>query len=382
MDRLHTVLNRGRSTWDRALVPAEEFRGRLQAVREIMREERLDLLLVYGDSASFGHLAYLTHFIPKNRGALAAIPLAGEPALVVQEPSRNNPFSKTLTWVEEVHSVGELASGVETALRARGLAPKRLGLAGVEEQLPIREWEKISAVLGSAELRNVTASLARLRWQKSAAEERALRRAAALLSASLEALRGAIRAGAREYEVTAVADREARRRGAEDCALLVARSSTPEIGLRPAGGARLESGEVLLVSAAASYQRYWVELGRGFPIGAVPEAAREACARAERIHRRLRETLRAGLTCAEAVNWLDEIPSPSLRSLVEYGLGNGIGLDLFEEPFVAAGDQTRLAAGMFLTLRACFTGADCGAALVAAPYKITPAGLEPLVEYP
>lgn len=381
MDRLHTVLNRGRSTWDRALLPVAEFRERLEAARETMREEKLDLLLVYGDSARFGHLAYLTHFIPKNRGALAVIPLAGEPALAVQEPSRNHPFSKSLTWVEEVHSVGRLAAGLEAALRGRRLEPRRVGLAGVEEQLPIREWEEIARLLEGSELRNVSAPLARLRRRKSAAEERALRSAAALVAASLDSLCGALRPGAKEYELMAVADREARRRGAEDFALLLARSSAPEFGLRPAGGAAVESGEALLVFAAASYQRYWAEIGRSLSLGEAPEAARRACERAQEIHRRLREALRAGSSCAEAAAWLEELSPPSLRrSLREYGLGNGIGLELFEEPFLSPDDRTEIAPGTFLTLRACFTGAECGAGLAAAPYKVTPAGLEPLLE--
>ncbi|TAJ98716.1 MAG: hypothetical protein EPO39_17585, partial [Candidatus Manganitrophaceae bacterium] len=109
METLHTVLNRGCSIWDRERLPEDEFRNRLGQVRRGMKERDVDLLLVYGDSWRFGHLAFVSHFIPKNRGALVVIPLEGEPALVVQEPSRNNPFSKTLTWIDEVRSAMQLA---------------------------------------------------------------------------------------------------------------------------------------------------------------------------------------------------------------------------------------------------------------------------------
>ena len=126
MDTLHTVLNRGRSVWDRARLPQDEFRRRLGAVRAGMKEREVDLLLVYGDSWKYGNLAYVSHFIPKNRGALAIIPIEGEPALVIQEPGRNNPFSSTLTWIQEVHSVGKFAQGVGEAIKVRSLKPKRL----------------------------------------------------------------------------------------------------------------------------------------------------------------------------------------------------------------------------------------------------------------
>ena len=105
MDTLHTVLNRGCSVWDQSRIPLNEFQQRLAQVREGMRGRGVDLLLVYGDSWRFGHLAFVSHFMPKNRGALAVIPLEGEPALIVQEPDRNNPFSRSLTWMNEVHSV-------------------------------------------------------------------------------------------------------------------------------------------------------------------------------------------------------------------------------------------------------------------------------------
>ena len=151
MDMLHTVLNRGCSTWDRKRMPEAEFRHRLSRVREGMKGQGVDLLLVYGDSWRFGHLAFVTHFIPKNRGALAVVPLEGEPALVVQEPSRNNPFSKTLTWIDEVHSVGKFSQGLGEALKNRNLKPKKVGLVAVEAQLNIREWDGLAKLFAGAE---------------------------------------------------------------------------------------------------------------------------------------------------------------------------------------------------------------------------------------
>ena len=65
MDTLHTVLNRGCSLWDRKKIPQTEFRQRLDRVRQAMRERAVDLLLVYGDSRRYGHLAFVSHFIPK-----------------------------------------------------------------------------------------------------------------------------------------------------------------------------------------------------------------------------------------------------------------------------------------------------------------------------
>src|SRR3990170_4054943 len=189
METLHTVLNRGCSIWDRERVSEDEFRGRLDHVRRGMKERDVDLLLVYGDSRRFGQLAFVSHFMPKNRGALAVIPRQGEPALVVQEPSRNNPFSKTLTWIDEVRSVGQFAQGLGDALKARQLKAGRVGLVSVEEQLNIREWNGLVKLLEGAELSDLSDLLISLRLVKSAAERALVKKSASILESALEIFR-------------------------------------------------------------------------------------------------------------------------------------------------------------------------------------------------
>jgi len=62
-----------------------------------------------------------------------------------------------------------------------------------------------------------------------------------------------------------------------------------------------------------------------------------------------------------------------------YGLGNGVGLDLTEEPYLGTEGTTEIKPGMVLTLRACFSGDDCGSALISRPCLVTDSGVESLV---
>ncbi|MBI2351424.1 MAG: aminopeptidase P family protein [Deltaproteobacteria bacterium] len=327
METLHTVLNRGCSIWDRERVSEDEFRSRLGHVRRGMEERDVDLLLVYGDSRRFGQLAFVSHFMPKNRGALAVIPRQGEPALVVQEPSRNNPFSKTLTWINEVRSVGQFAQGLGDALKARELKPERVGLVSVQEQLNIREWNGLAKLLDSAELCDLSDFLASLRLVKSPAEQNLLKETNRILEQALARFEKEARVGQKEYEVMALVEREARRQGVEDFRFLIARSSEPEVGLRPAAPFPIRKGEALLVAVAASYQRYWAELGRTFCLG-----------------------------------------SP----------GNGVGLELDEAPFLGREGSGKIQPGMVLTLRVCLAGKECGSALISQPFLVQHNGLQPL----
>jgi Xaa-Pro aminopeptidase len=379
VDTLHTVLNRGRSVWDRARLPEDEFRRRLGAVRAGMKERGVDLLLVYGDSWKYGNLAYVSHFIPKNRGALAVIPMEGEPALVIQEPSRNNPFSTTLTWIQEVHSVGKFAQGVSEALKARGSKPKRLGAVSVEQQLNIREWRELGKLFEGVERLDLGDQFNSLRRVKSEVELTLLRQTIRILEEALAAFRKSGNPGQKEYEIAALIERAARRQGVEDFRLLLARSGQPEIGLRPAGDSPLKKGEAILVLAAASYQRYWAEIGQTFCLGRPPDDVVRSYDVAARAFRHLVEGVKPGVSSTAATACLNEVSSAAARnSLQAYGLGNGSGLDLCEEPVLGKGGNGAITPGMMLTLRTCFTGKECGSAFISRPYLVSQSGLEAL----
>ncbi|MDO8700306.1 MAG: M24 family metallopeptidase [Deltaproteobacteria bacterium] len=376
MDTLHTVLNRGRSVWDRARLPEDEFRRRLGAVRAGMKERGVDLLLVYGDSWKYGNLAYVSHFIPKNRGALAVIPMEGEPALVIQEPSRNNPFSSTLTWIQEVHSVGKFAQGVGEAIKARSLKPKRLGVVSVEQQLNIREWRELGKLFEGVERRDLGDHFNTLRRIKSDVELTLLRQTIRILEEALAVFQKNGSPGQKEYEIAAEIERAARRQGVEDFRLLLARSGQPEIGLRPAGDSSLKKGEAILVLVAASYQRYWAELGQTFCLGRPPDDVVKSYDVAVRVFRRLVEGIKTGVSAAACLN---EVSSPAAReSLQAYGLANGLGLDLCEEPVLGKEGNAAISPGMVLTLRTCLTGKECGSAFISRPYLMAQSGLEAL----
>lgn len=378
MDTLHTVLNRGCSIWDQTRMPEEELRRRLKQVHAGMKERDCDLLLVYGDSWKFGHLAFVSHFIPKNRGAMAVIPLEGEPALVIQEPSRNNPFSRTLTWIQETRSVGKFVQGVGDAIKARGLKPKKVGLVAVEEQLNIREWQDLDKLFEGVQRINFNEHLSSLRLVKSSVELSILKEAVRILEEALSEFEKAATPGRKEYQVMAELERVARRQGVEDFRLLLARSGAPTVGLRPAAGATLEKGEAILILVAASFQRYWAELGQTFCLGKPSDTVIRSYDVAHRTFQQLSASVAAGTAARAVGEGLTAIPSAARQSLQAYGLGNGLGLDLCEEPYLGKEGGLSIQTGMTLTLRTCFTGEETGSALISRPFLITASGLEPL----
>ncbi|MFQ5682675.1 MAG: M24 family metallopeptidase [Candidatus Binatia bacterium] len=382
MDTLHTVLNRGCSIWDRSLVPEGEFQKRLERIRKGMLERSLELMLVYGDSWKFGNLAYVSHFMPKNRGALAIIPYTGEPALVIQEPSRNNPFSRTLTWISDVVSVGGFMQGLSQVLKARGLQPKRVGLVTVKEQLGAKQWSGLMQGLEGVEMVQCGELLAFLRLTKIPREVALVKKATEILTRAFSILTNELRPQRKEYEVMALAERAARSHGAEDFRFFMARSSQPEIGLRPAGPLEVSQGEAISVSMAMSYQRYWAEIGQTFFLGKPDKNTIDSHGLAQKLFLRLTDGIKPGVKSADVRSWLDEaLPFPAAKeSALAYGVGNGVGLELVENPLLTESDENAIREGMLLTLRVCLQGKAGGTALIAHPYQVTSGGLKPLVE--
>jgi Xaa-Pro aminopeptidase len=364
-------------------LPEAEFRTRLERVRAGMNQQGVDLLLVYGDSWKYGQLAYVSHFIPKNRGALAVIPAAGEPALVIQEPSRNNPFSSTLSWIEEVHSVGKFAQGLSAALKSRMSKPKRVGIVAVEEQLNIREWRELSELFQDIGPYGMGDYLDALRAVKSPVEIALVTESSRILECAMSRFEQTAGPGRNEYEVMAEMEREARRRGVEDFRLLLARSSIPGIGLRPPAHSTFAQNEAVLILVAASYQRYWCELGETFYFGRPADGTIRAYDTASEVFGRLLGAIKAGAPMPPAHACLSGVSSPEAReSFQAYGLGNGIGLDPDEKPYVGQTPAGSLNPEAALTLRACMTTANGGNALISRPYLVTADGLRPLSQRP
>src|SRR5581483_7372807 len=102
MQTLHTVLKRGGLVWVQDDVPPALFPPRLALVQEAIAAHGHDAWLVYGDAYRYGDLAYLSHFLPRVRGALLLVPRSGAPTLLVACGSRDIPAAKTLTWIDDV----------------------------------------------------------------------------------------------------------------------------------------------------------------------------------------------------------------------------------------------------------------------------------------
>jgi Xaa-Pro dipeptidase len=335
----HSVLKRGCATWDSAQVPQAEFQTRLDNVREQMARRNLDALVIYGDNYSFADLCYLTNYFPKVRGGIAIVPRDGAISLLLNIGSRDVPFAKTLTWVEDVRASNQLGSDGAKLLKEKGFEKASIGLCDSGQGFPLPQLEEMKNFLPEVTWQDCRAMIQPLRLIKNTQELAAMRAAGGVLKEVCNRARDLIKPGRKEYEIIADIDRFARDRGAEDIRILAGEKRLNPPSFKQAANL----GSHWAVYLAVQYERYWVEAGRTFVL-ADDAKLRGAYGRAQEIATAMVEQA----TPRSAITAIDEAARRELGEFYAtasvYGLANGIGLNQWEAPFLNEDDARQVGA--------------------------------------
>ena len=355
----HSVLKRGCSTWDPKQMPQALFQTRLDAVREQMKKRDLDALVIYGDNYSFADLCYLTNYFPKVRGGIAVVPRDGAISVLLNIGSRDVPFAKTLTWVDDVRASNQVGGDGAKLLKEKGLEKGRIGLADSGQGFPLPQLEEMKSALPDIVWHDWDSILLPLRLVKTAEELAAMRAAGSMLQEICNEAGNFIRPGRKEYEIVADIDRLARDKGAEDIRILAGEKRLNPPSFKQAANL----GGHWAIYLAVQHERYWAEAGRTFilPSKVKLEAAYQKA-------REIVAVMASQLKPNGAVAAIDGIARRELGEFYStaamYGLANGIGLNQWEPPFLNESDARAVGAtsvgantlneGMTLALRVTF----------------------------
>jgi len=335
----HSVLKRGCSTWDPRQVPQAEFQARLDAVRKEMAQRNLDALVIYGDNYSFADLCYLTNYFPKVRGGIAVVPRDGAISVLLNIGSRDVPFAKTLTWVEDVRASNNVGADGAKLLKEKGLEEAKVGLMDSGNGFPLPQLEEMKGALPNVSWNECDSMIVPQRLAKTAREISAMRAAGKLLNEICDEAQRFIKAGRKEYEVVADIDRLARDKGAEDIRILAGEKRLNPPSFKQAANI----GSHWAVYLAVQHERYWAEAGRTY-ILADDAKLRDAYVRAQEIVAAMANQLKP----KGAVAAIDETARRELGEFYGtasvYGLANGIGLNQWEAPFLNEDDARQVGA--------------------------------------
>ena len=374
----HSVLKRGCSTWDRQQMPQQEYEGRLESLRQQMAQQGLDALVIYGDNYAYADLCYLTNYFPKVRGGIGIIPCSGPISLLLNIGSRDVPFAKSLTWVDDVRASGQLGRDGAEVLKEKGLAQAKIGLVDSGKGFPLPQLEELKESLRQVQWQPSHSMLQQMRLPKSGKELAALRVAGRVLNEISDGAREFIKPGRKEYEIVADIDRLARDKGVEDIRILAG-----EKRLQPPSFKMMANvSNHWAVYLAIQHERYWVEVGRTYVLSG-DSKLQSAYGKAQEIVAQMAMQLKPG----NSVKAIDETARKQLgefyATAASYGLGNGIGLNQWEAPFFSEDEArqvgspsvgaTLLNENMTLALRVAFE-TEGKLILFGDSYEVTPDG--------
>ncbi len=299
-----------------------EFARRHAAVRAMMAERGLDVLIAHVTSAMPANVRYLTGWGPYGNGpAFLLFPATGDPLLLV------GIFSHVASAQRRSVVAADFAGpnpGVTLAERLQdlGLGRARVGLVEVDSArnrgMPSVVLDELRQRLPDASFEFVTQSVEMIRRFKSDEEIAILERAAGMAEQALEAMVGAARPGNTEWDLAAaIYGAAARAGGTVEVALLGSTSMENPSMATPRTQPtmrRLERGDVILSELSIGYLGYSTQLLRPITIGPPNALYRRLIDIAIDVYRSVQAILKPGATEKDVQMAAKALAQPGIAS--------------------------------------------------------------------
>lgn len=274
------------------LFSIEEFRSRLAALRSIMADRRIDLLIV--DQSE--HRAYFSGFWSTAAMYQALlIPIDQEPVAVIRgldapcfsEASR---FSECVAFADNENPIEVVAE----TINSRGFGSSVVGVERDSHFLTVNRALELEALLPSAKFVDFSRFIWEMRLVKSPLELACLKVAAEICDRAAAAAFEIALPGVKEREVFAAMTSEAWRNGADNAQVAVI-SSGPSTSFHASLSDRvLEEGDIVFVEPVPHFRGYTARLMRPKAIGAPTDEQIRAAETLIRIQDEQFRTMRPG----------------------------------------------------------------------------------------
>jgi Xaa-Pro aminopeptidase len=353
--------------------------ARRKRLSEVMADEGVDVLVVYGNAWQNDYLRYATDYGILEGEGLAVVRRNGETTLFLDSPLEADRAAVEAPGIDVVFAPSMLAD-VEallerTANSRLASAPKRL--------LPRR----LAARTDDLSIADGTAMMDRLLMKKLDVEIAAIRAAADIADEGYAVFKHAARAGRADYELVAEVEGFFRERGVDDNFMLIGVGGREVRGMAPPMGKRLKTGDLVTTELTPCINGYYIQICRTLVIGE-PSAEQHA---AFAVYRDALEagiaTVRPGVTAADIARAENEIFRA--HDLGEYVTdaytrvrGHGLGLFVDTKPHILEDVNIRIEAGMTMIVHPNTYHPAVGYMVLGDSLIVTPDGADVLTQTP
>ncbi len=351
-----------------------ERHRRYRAIRAMMEEKGLSVLIVASSAMWTGHVRYFSNYVPAYGYIYLVFPGEGEPTQFVFTKSMAQIASKG--WVRDSRQTFNYPDAVTKRIRDLGYGNKRIGLVGTEN-ISFEFFEYLKKEVPSATFVNATREIFKLRMIKSEEEQSFVRQSARIADRTFLRIKEVAQGGARESDIYAEMNAFMWREGVESIFNPIGSGHFPmALSLSPSDRV-LSLEDSLLIEITPRFQGYYSQLTVAHPLQAPSPKMRKfldiAFAAQE-----------AGLGVMKPGNQAGDV-ARAMKDVVEkcgyifpFRGGHSMGHDLDEPPAIVTEDETILRPGMTIVVHPSVMDEDGDGVFVGDSYLVTDTGWDRL----
>ncbi len=306
--------------------PVAEFQSRLAALRAIMADRRVDLLVI----DQFEHMVYFGgHLQTAAMYQALLVPLVDEPVAVIR--ALDAPVFAETSWLSDCVAIGDSDNPIKVVAEtiiAKGRGAATIGIERDSHFLTVNRALELESRLPDAKIVDFSGVMWEMRQVKSPLELACLQVAAEICDRATAAGFKAAATGVNERDVSAAITAEALRCGADNTRLVLMASGPRSAALHGALGRRtLADGDILHVEMVPHFRGYTSRIMRPKSIGTPTDEQIRAAETMIRIQDEQFRAMKPGAEAKEVDRILREgILSAGLRDSYTNVTGYTLGL--------------------------------------------------------
>jgi Xaa-Pro dipeptidase len=334
-----------------------EISQRLNRVQRLMREQKLDVLMISNEE-NFQYFSGVSGTIclhnSNTRPAVLFVPVSGEPIAVVGSAS-----APTVAEAVKDTRVYTSTSGVPTqlyvkAIKDAGLERRRVGVErGHETRLgmPLGEIEAVMGSLSAVSFVDVSSLIWSLRMIKSEEELSLMRLAAVITGKARQATFDQVSQGVSLRDVARIFGKEMLANGADRVNFVHIGTKLPMNLTQFHSETKLRKGDLLFLDGGAYVRSHTTNYSRLATIGKASAVQIKYHRLIQGVARTMLKETRAGVRCDHLWRVARDAIRDSGFSILDVGrLGHGLGMHPTEPPSVSETDTTVLKPGMVMSV--------------------------------